>query len=198
MVDAVRGVVGVHAVHVLDVATEEAVLADGDAVGLVLLEAEEDADGLGLLGGLDVVDAVDDERPFRVLLEEGALVELLARPLVLERGLVDLRRGRVQGIGEGGVTLADGAMGDPLDGVTHQQPRGEDAAGLDDESKRHAYPSFRLRADACVHSPMERAFPWILTGEGARLSAEEKLALVFDSKIPPVYSKLWFSMECTQ
>jgi hypothetical protein len=46
-------------------------------------------------------------------------------------------------------------MGDPLDGVAHQQPRGEDAAGLDDESKRHAYSSFRLRAGACVHSPME-------------------------------------------
>jgi len=33
---------------------------------------------------------------------------------------------------------------------------------------------------------------------GARLSAEEKLALVLDSKIPPVYTNLRFLMECVR
>jgi len=54
---------------------------------------------------------------------------------VLERGLVDVRSGRIQGIGERGVALADGAMGDALDGIAHQQPRCEDAAGLDYQSQ---------------------------------------------------------------
>jgi hypothetical protein len=43
-------------------AAKEPVLADGDAVGLVLLEAEEDADSLGLLGGFDVTDDGERER----------------------------------------------------------------------------------------------------------------------------------------
>ena len=81
------------------------------------------------------MDAVDDERPFRVLLEKSALVLLLAGPLILERRLVDVRRGRIDGIGERGVALADGAVGDTLDGIAHEQPGGEDAARFDDESK---------------------------------------------------------------
>ena len=101
----------------------------------VFLEAEEDADGLGLLGGFDVMDAVDDERSLRVFLEKGTLVLLFAGPLVLERCLVDVRRGRIDGIGERGVPVTDGAVGDALDGVSHEQPGGEDAARFDDESK---------------------------------------------------------------
>jgi hypothetical protein len=39
------------------------------------------------------MNAVDDECPFRVLLEKGALVLLFSGPFVLERCLVDIRRG---------------------------------------------------------------------------------------------------------
>jgi len=108
VVDTVRRVIGLEVVDVSDVPAEETVFPDGDAVGLALLEAEKNADGLGLFGGLDVMDAVDDESAFRVFLEKSAFVGFLAGPLVLERGLVDVRSGRIQGIGERGVALADG------------------------------------------------------------------------------------------
>ena len=64
-----------------DVAAEEAVLADGDAVGFILVEAEVDAERLGLGDGLDVVDAVDHQRPLNVFFRVGTTCR---RPLAVK------------------------------------------------------------------------------------------------------------------
>ncbi len=143
VMDAPGHVVRVVPVHVGDVAAEKAVLADGDAVGLALLETEVDAESPGLPDGLEVVDAVHDQRPLGVLLEEGALVEALAGVLVPERPLIDVRRGWIEGVGERRVPLADGALGDAFDRLAKQKLGGEDAAACDNQSEGHANRSFR-------------------------------------------------------
>ena len=63
------------------------------------------------------MDTAHDERPLGVLLEEGALVEPLAGALALQRRLVDVRRRRIERVGERRVALADGAVGDAFDGL---------------------------------------------------------------------------------
>ena len=100
MEHAAHGEIPGDALHVLHIAAEEAVFADGDAVGLGLVEAKEDADGVGLLAGFQVAHAVDQERPFGVLLEEGPLVVALAGAFVSEPGLADVRRGRILRVGD--------------------------------------------------------------------------------------------------
>ena len=135
MVETVGRIVRLETVDVCHVAAEKTVFTDGDAVGLAFLEAEKQPDGLGLLGGLDVMDTVDDQRPFRVFLEKGALVVLLSRSFGFKRRLIDIRRGRVERVDESGVTVADGAVSDSVDGLSHQQPRGEDAPGFNNKSQ---------------------------------------------------------------
>ena len=135
MVNTIRRVIRLKTIDIGHITTEESVLPDGNAVGLTFLETEKHTDGLGLLGGLDVMDTVDDKRPFRVFLEKGALVVLLSRSFGFKRRLIDIRRGRVERVDESGVTVADGAVSDSVDGLSHQQPRGEDAPGFNNKSQ---------------------------------------------------------------
>ncbi|SOB57489.1 protein of unknown function [Pseudodesulfovibrio profundus] len=137
MEHAAHGEIPGDAFHVLHVAAEEAVFADGDAVGLRLVEAEEDTDGVGLLAGFEVAHAVDQQRPFGVLLEEGPLVVALAGAFVSESGLADVRRGRILRVGEAGIPVADGAVGDAVHGLAEEEFGRQYPAGFDDESQCH-------------------------------------------------------------
>ncbi len=105
-----HGQITAHAGHVFDVTAEKAVFTDGGAVGLGLVKAKENADGVGLFSGFQIADSVDHQRTFGVLLEEGPFVKPFSGPLVFESRLLDIRRGRVLRIGEGFIPIPDGAV----------------------------------------------------------------------------------------
>ena len=116
---------------------KKTVFADGDAVGLGLVEAEKDADGVGLLTGFEVTHAVDQQRPLAILLEKGSLVVALAGAFVSEPGLADVRRGRILRVGEAGIPVADGAVSDAVHGLAEEEFGRQYPAGFNDESECH-------------------------------------------------------------